>query len=243
MRNLPVIIVVVGVVCLLLGSIALAGSGAGPDVMRLPGGLDNVRLGMTVTELKAARPSAEPFGFFRDKTAPLDPNKPDQTLFESSGTSRSLQVVYFKFAGLDLDTVLIVRRVGGAEIASEVRAFLDNAVNLWGPADASAVVSLKGLKGEAQPAPALLWKKGNALVAAVCSSTESQDRVGQGSVEVKVQRCKPEDLTAPESCAAVLEKMYTLSDTPADKKALTLDLVKSRVKQTGLAPTDGTVPK
>jgi len=200
-----------------------------PQALRVPDGFEGVRLGLSVTQLITVRTNVKPFAFF-DKDTSIDPNKPDQMLFEAVPGHALFDTVFYKFAGQELDTIVFAGKIHGEGMNQKVEAFLAMGVSAWGKADEALVVGMDDPKGATPGAPALVWKKADAIVVASHTSTENQERLGRGSVQVKIQKCTKEDMADEKRCRNVLKKVLALPDVAADKKAQMLGTIKDRVR-------------
>lgn len=200
-----------------------------PQALRGPNGFESVRLGMSVTQLITARPNIKPFGFFEMDTA-IDPIKLDQMLFESEPGHAMFDSIFYKFDGQELDTIVFAGKVHGGGMNQKIEAFLDMVVSAWGKADEALVVGIDDPKGSQPGAPALMWKKDDAIVVASHTSTENLERLGRGSVQIKIQQCTKEDMTDEARVNNLLNKFFYLPDVAADKKARMLGAIMDRVR-------------
>jgi len=192
-------------------------------------GFEGIRPGMSVTELAAARTNIKPFAFFQQDTS-IDPNKPDQVLFEVVMGHAIFETLFYRFMGQELDTIVLTGKLHGEAMPRKVEAFLDMCISTWGKADEALVVALDDPKGATPGAPALMWKKAAAVIVASHTSTENQELLGRGSVQVKIQRCAEEDLADETRCRNVVKKVFSLIDVGVEKKARMLGAMEDRVR-------------
>ena len=129
------------------------------DSVPMPKGLENVRLGMTVEELRKARPSLRHDDF------------PESPLYEETALPNEFfSYVGYEFEDGRLSKVTLSQSGDSAGVRGKCPAFFRGAIRKWG-ADYSkleGVIENHPATGETYLYPLLYWEKPGAHIAARC---------------------------------------------------------------------------
>lgn len=199
-----------------------------PQPLRVPDGFDGIQLGMSVAQVVNIRTNVKPFALLQSDVS-IDPNISNQLLFERVPRHSIFNFVLYNFTGNELDTIVFVGRTQGAAMPKRIEEFLAMSVTVWGKADEAFVVGLDDPKGATQGAPALLWKKSNAIVVAAHTSVENQERLGRGILQVKIIKCVKADLVDATRAMNVVKKVFSLPVVGAERMAQILGTIQNRV--------------
>lgn len=129
------------------------------DAMPMPNGLENVRLGMSVDELKKARPSLRRDDF------------PESPLYEET----ALPNEFFSYAGYEfaegrLAKVTLSQSSDPVGVQGKCRAFFKGAIQKWGVdySRMEGIIEKHPVTGKTYSYPVLYWEKPGARIAARC---------------------------------------------------------------------------
>lgn len=181
---------------------------------QMPDGFADIYLGMALADFLAVRSNVERFFDFSSDRKNIDPNIPDQMLYQKTPNDVVFDQALYNFRGSRLDTIVLFGELKGIATTT-TEGFINTALSKWGVPSEMRVVELDEGKGKSTKAPALIWKQDGILIAIAYTPEKDQERTNRRSIQLKIQRVDHQE-------AEPLKKLFVL---PALSEKETSDIL------------------